>query len=149
MGTNPASILDPHYQGYFECFNEQKYYEAHDLLEHLWLQHKDENYLFFKGLIQIAGAFVHLQKQYIRPTHPKDGKRLQPAVRLLKLGMCNLEGYLPLHMHFDVESLCRLCAQLVGKIIDSGFLVNPWNPSHAPQLFLMLPHIFPHEITPD
>jgi hypothetical protein len=30
--------LDPHYTGYFELFNQRKFYEAHDVLEHIWLQ---------------------------------------------------------------------------------------------------------------
>ncbi|MGB8355325.1 MAG: DUF309 domain-containing protein [Chthoniobacteraceae bacterium] len=136
LGIGTSSALDPCYLGYFKCFNEQKYYEAHDVLEHLWLQKKDENHLYFKGLIQIAGAFVHLQKQYLRPMHPKDGKRLAPASRLFELGMRNLEGYCPRHLHFDVEALYRLCAQLAGEIIDSDFRHNPWNPAQPPQLFL-------------
>ena len=37
LETDPALALDPCYQGYFRCFNEGQYYEAHDVLEHLWL----------------------------------------------------------------------------------------------------------------
>src|SRR5271169_2740494 len=95
--------LDPHYLGFFRCFNEQKYYEAHDVLEHLWLKKRDQNYHYFKGLIQVAGAFVHLQKQRLRPTHAKDGRRLRPASRLFKLAMHNLESYRPHYMCLDVE----------------------------------------------
>ena len=29
--------LDAHYLGYFDCFNDQLFYEAHDVLEVLWL----------------------------------------------------------------------------------------------------------------
>ena len=29
--------LDAHYLGYFECFNRGLFYEAHDVLEELWL----------------------------------------------------------------------------------------------------------------
>jgi len=136
LGVTPGTPLDPCYTGYFQCFNEQRYYEAHDVLEHLWLMNKDENSRFYKGLIQIAGAFVHLQKQFHRPTHPKDGKRLGPAARLFKLGMSNLESYCPHHLYLDVEELYSLCAQLAGRIISSDFLQNPWNPEHPPQLFL-------------
>jgi len=137
LGKTPDLALDPHYTGYFTCFNEQKYYEAHDVLEHLWLQTKGENHLYFKGLIQIAGAFVHLQKQFQRPTHPKDGRRMRPATRLFKLGMSNLESYLPQYMHLDVEGLCKLCRRLSDEIIDSDYRVNPWNPANAPKVFLM------------
>src|SRR5688572_33201127 len=91
LGADPALALDPRYQGYFACFNLQQYYEAHDVLEDLWLESRDDNYLFYKGLIQVAGAFVHLQKQYLRPDHPKDGRRMHPAVRLFELSVRNIE----------------------------------------------------------
>src|SRR5690242_1238657 len=55
--------LDAHYLAYFECFNRQLFHESHDVLEELWLADKHgRNYSFYKGLIQLAGAFVHLQK---------------------------------------------------------------------------------------
>ena len=31
---------DPRYLGYFACFNDGLYYEAHDVLEDLWLHDK-------------------------------------------------------------------------------------------------------------
>lgn len=63
-----ADEHDPHLVGYLRCFNAQQFYEAHDVLEALWL--KDRTGLdgdFFKGLIQFAGGFVHLQKKRQRP----------------------------------------------------------------------------------
>src|ERR1041385_3444222 len=49
--------LDAHYLGYFECFNRQLYFEAHDVLEELWLTDRNgPNGAFYKGLIQLAGA---------------------------------------------------------------------------------------------
>ena len=136
LAANPELSLDPHYTGYFTCFNAQQYYEAHDVLEQLWLQTQGDSHLYFKGLIQIAGAFVHLKKQFLRPTHPKDGRRMRPASRLFKLGTSNIESYGPRHMHLDVEGLCKLCKRLADQIIESDYRVNPWNPDHAPKLFL-------------
>src|SRR5690348_623260 len=51
----------PYYRAFFKCWNEQHYYEAHDVLEQVWLKKKSADDHFFKGLIQAAGAFVHLQ----------------------------------------------------------------------------------------
>lgn len=136
MEPQADSTLDPHYLGYFKCFNEQKYYEAHDVLEHLWLKKKDKDYHYYKGLIQVAGAFVHLQKQHLRPTHPKDGRRLRPASRLFKLAMHNLEDYRPHYMHLDVGSLHQLCARYAEEIIHSDYQCNPLQPSRPPQLVL-------------
>jgi predicted metal-dependent hydrolase len=124
------------YQGYFECFNAQQYYEAHDVLECLWLQERGEEWLYWKGLIQLAGAFVHLQKQFQRPTHPKDGRRLRPAVRLFHLAMRNLERYRPHHLGLDVDRVYQLCEEQVQEIVESGFVKNPWHPHRAPILVL-------------
>ena len=127
--------LDPCYEGYFVCFNQQRYYEAHDVLEHLWLQNRDENYAFYKGLIQLAGAFVHLQKQYERPNHPKDRTRTHPAARLLRLAAKNLEAYRPAHLQLDVERVWKLSMATADQIVTAGY-ANPWTPENAPQVAL-------------
>src|SRR5204863_10031445 len=76
---------NPYYVGFFGCWNEQRYYKAHDVLGQLWLNTKSPDGNFFKGLIQAAGAFVHLQKRFEHPTHAKHTRRLLPAVRLIRL----------------------------------------------------------------
>ncbi len=130
-----ATGLDPCYEGYFTCFNTQRYYEAHDVLEHLWLQTRDADHAFYKGLIQLAGAFVHLQKQYTRPHHPKDAARARPAVRLFQLAARNLEPYRPRHLRLDVERVWCLSHAMADRITNSGF-ANPWTPQSAPTLTL-------------
>ena len=135
-GPGPAPALDPHYAGYFTCFNSGQYYEAHDVLEHLWLQCRDENALFYKGLIQIAGAFVHLQKHHLHPHHPKHATRLRPAVRLFQLGAKNLAPFAPRHLGLDVAALLFRCTQLADEIIATDYGRNPWHPANAPQLRL-------------
>lgn len=138
LGADTASELDPCYQGYFRCFNEGRYYEAHDVLEHLWLSTdaQDNDFIFYKGLIQVAGAFVHLRKQYLRPDHPKDGRRLRPAVRLFALGMNNLRPFRPKHMALDVDAFCALCEAHVAEIMHSDFTRNPWLPERVPHVAL-------------
>ena len=125
----------PFYLGYFRCFNEGNYYEAHDVLEHIWL--KDRANGFYKGLIQIAGAFVHLRKQVLRPDHPKDGKRLRPAARLFALGIANLQHYTPVHEDLDVRKLLEMCERYAQALADSGYAVNPWNDDERPVLRLL------------
>ena len=136
LGSESSADFDPHYTGFFTCFNRGEYYEAHDVLEHLWLQTRDGNHLFFKGLIQVAGAFVHLQKQHLHPTHPKHATRLRPAVRLFHLGAAHLEPYGVRHMGLDVTNVVWLCRHLAAEIVASDFTRNPWHPAHAPQLHL-------------
>jgi uncharacterized protein len=132
-----SAISDnPFYRGFFQCWNEQRYYEAHDVLEQLWLKTKSEDANFFKGLIQAAGAFVHLQKQFQHPTHPKHGRRLSPAVRLFRLAERHLEQFAPVRHGLDVAALrSKLCAH-ADIIVASRYEVNPWSPETAPKLTL-------------
>lgn len=127
--------LHPCYAGYFTCFNRGEYYEAHDVLEHLWLQCTDANEPFYKGLIQLAGGFVHLRKQRLRPDHPKDGRRLGPASRLFDLAARNLAPFAPHHLQLDVEAVLALAAGAADKIRASNYAANPWDPAHPPQIF--------------
>ena len=133
---NIGSAHDPCYEGYFVCFNEQQYYEAHDVLEHLWLGTEGPSHQFFKGLIQLAGAFVHLQKQYRRPMHPTDRMRLRPACRLFKLAQANLEPFSPSYLDLDVGSVLELCSENIRQLEDAQFQWNPWSPAGAPVLSL-------------
>ena len=127
----------PCYLGFFRCWNEQRYYEAHDVLEHLWLRTESEDANYFKGLIQAAGGFVHLQKQYERPTHPKDGRRMYPAVRLFRLAEKNLAPYAPLRHRFDVAGFLQLLRRQIDLIVSSDHRTNPWSSATAPRIELV------------
>jgi predicted metal-dependent hydrolase len=103
VSTKPPSVeasgtadlpaeADVRYSGYFRCFNQQLYFEAHSELEPLWLaQRSHANSAFYKALIQLAGAFVHVKKG-----------RSAPAARLLKLAQVNLEPYPATHQGLDL-----------------------------------------------
>ena len=140
-GSSLAGAADiahhPCYIGFFRCWNEQRYYEAHDVLEHLWLTTETEDADYFKGLIQAAGAFVHLQKQFERPTHPKDGRRLHPAVRLFRLAHANLSRFSPVRHRLDVTLLRELLNRNASAIVESEYQRNPWSPETAPTLALL------------
>lgn len=119
--------LDPHYLGYFECFNQQLFYEAHDVLEELWLQQRRQpNDLFYKGLIQLAGAFVHLQKN-----------RLKPSAALFRLAENNLLQYPSIHERFEVAAALALIRDWIGRLESSNFTVNPLVSGAAPKLELL------------
>ena len=128
---------DPFYRGFFRCWNEQRYYEAHDVLEQLWLNTDTGDGDFFKGLIQAAGAFVHLQKNFEHPTHAKHSRRLKPAVRLFLLAEKNLAPYLPVRHALDVAVFLDLLRNAREEITRSDFKVNPWSPERAPRLELV------------
>ena len=116
---------DPHFLGYFDCFNRQLFYEAHDVLEELWLAQgrTGSNYSFYKGLIQLAGAYVHLQKN-----------RLKPSVALFNLADANLRQYPAIHDGFHLTVALAMIADWRNRIESQGFQVNPLPGAIPPQL---------------
>jgi hypothetical protein len=129
-------VKHPFYRAFFHCWNEKRYYEAHDVLEQLWLKTKSSDADYFKGLIQAAGAFVHLQKRFEYPLHAKHSKRLSPAVRLFRLSERNLSRFAPRHHGLDVAALCQLLRTWADRIVESDYKSNPWSPETAPKLKL-------------
>src|SRR5919201_1168243 len=126
-------VTHPYYIAFFRCWNEHRYYEAHDVLEQLWLKTDSNDANFFKGLIQAAGAFVHLQKRFEHPLHAKHSRRLSPAVRLFRLAEKNLSRFAPRHHGLDVAAFCDLLRGYADRIVTSGYKTNPWSPETAPK----------------
>jgi hypothetical protein len=124
--------LDAHYLGFFECFNRALFYESHDVLEELWLQdrHGPEGN-FYKGLIQFAGAFVHLQK------HSEQRPRLRPAAALLKLARANLRPYPSIHRQLEVSRVLAIIEDWLMRLETNNFSVNPLTNVNAPRLKLV------------
>ena len=122
----PAEGADPRYRAYFEQFNQGHYYEAHEVLEQLWLRDRQgPNGLFYKGLIQLAGAFVHLQR-----------KRLRPATALFKLAEANLRNYPHLHEQLALPALLALIRQCLARLEESNYTSNPLDHLALPLLHL-------------
>lgn len=127
IDTFRGQDLSAHYLGYFDCFNRQLFYEAHDVLEELWLADRHgPNGAFFKGLIQLAGAFVHLQKN-----------RLRPAAALFKLARANLEKYPGRHEWLDVGATILLIENWCSELETCEYAVNPLRSDNAPRLELL------------
>jgi len=136
--TAPSEMRIPDYYGvFFQLWNAQRYYEAHDVLEQLWLAEKNLKLArFYQALIQAAGAFVHLQKNFEYPSHAKHGRRLRPAARLFALALRNLE-HLPNEFRaLDLERFRQTLVRYRDELSKSHFERNPWSPQSAPQLSL-------------
>jgi predicted metal-dependent hydrolase len=124
-----AQIYDSQYVSFFECFNRQHFFEAHEVLEALWLpQRQGPNGLFYKGLIQLAGAFVHLQKN-----------RLGPAAALFALAQTNLQKYPATHEGLAVASVLAMIEDWLRKSKSAEPATNPITPAGAPRLHLQPP----------
>ncbi len=46
-----------------ELFNNERYWETHEVLEGVWKKSKDDEKLVVQGIILISAAFVHMQKE--------------------------------------------------------------------------------------
>lgn len=125
-----AEGLPPHYAGFFRCFNRGLYFEAHDVLEELWLAEgtAGPNHSFYKGLIQWAGAFVHLQKG-----------RLRPAAALFDLAAANLKRYPSVHQRLDLQASLADIQSWRADLESSGFQRNPWMHRPPPEIRLLPP----------
>ncbi len=118
--------LDPHYLGFFACFNQQLFYEAHEALEQLWLPaRRTPEAAFYKGLIQMAGAFVHLQKG-----------RIRPAAALFRLAKNNLQPYSPVQFHLNIGAVLRLIEDWHSQVTAPEFQVKLFATLSPPKLQL-------------
>jgi predicted metal-dependent hydrolase len=117
---------DRHYTGFFELFNRREFFEAHEVLEHIWLKDRQgPNGAFYKGLIQLAGAFVHLQRN-----------RPRPAAALFKLARANFEKYPPTHEHLNLNDVRGLIGTWLADLEQTPFRINPLAAANAPCLKL-------------
>jgi hypothetical protein len=103
--TVPGNLLQA-----CEEFNSGRYYECHETLEEIWQEEQGEVRDLYKGLIQVAAAFVHVSRGGYRG-----------AMRLLTTAVGYLEPYRPDGaMGFDVEAICRASEAALGRVEDQG-----------------------------
>jgi predicted metal-dependent hydrolase len=54
--------MEPELKEFISLFNQKEFFDAHEVLEQLWLETEGEDKNFYKGLIQCAVALAHLQR---------------------------------------------------------------------------------------
>jgi predicted metal-dependent hydrolase len=86
--------VDSHLVRFIDCFNRQAYFEAHDVLEELWLVTQGARRDFYKGLIQTAAVFLKLQQA-----------RPDPAARLAQRATTHLQKYRPVCEQLNVDEI--------------------------------------------
>ncbi len=89
MKSYPTEYLE-----FINLFNDEKFFEAHEVLEELWRHEKGVEREYYQGMIQIAAVFVHVQKKT-----PEGGKRL------LQTSTKYLEKFQPAFMGINLEKL--------------------------------------------
>ena len=116
----PVAVApDSHLIDFIACFNRQAYYEAHDVLEELWLKTSGERRDFYRGLIQTAAVFLKLQQ----------GKP-DPAMRLALRATSHLEKHRPMCEQVYVD-------EVLGWLRDVGRGRNVLAEGAPPRLELL------------
>ena len=124
----------PCYLEYFRLFNAQEYYDAHDILEHIWLESDGARYVFYKALIQFAGGYVHLQHHHREPSHRIHGRRLRPAARLFRRSAELLSDLPPNYEGLTLTDVITTALSTASALESASFTQNPYHPSYAPVL---------------
>ena len=133
-GKGHESGFHPCYLEYFRLFNAQEYYEAHDVLEHIWLDAEGERHVFYKALIQFAGGYVHLQNHHREPSHRIHGQRLRPAARLFRRSAELLTNLPPTYEGLTLDDVTAIALSTAHVLESASFTTNPYHPSQAPVL---------------
>lgn len=103
-------------------FNSGKYYECHETLEEIWQEEEGDVRDLYKGLIQVAAAFVHITRGNDRG-----------ARRLLSTGASYLEPYRSeTTLGMNVDEICRAAAAALAVVESDGSLAVPADPARVP-----------------
>lgn len=91
-------------------FNSGLFYECHESLEEIWQEERGPVRDLYKGLIQVAAAFVHLSRGNYT------GAERLCRTALGYLGPYRADGALG----FDVEDICRHTEDAYARIVALG-----------------------------
>ncbi|MDJ0712620.1 MAG: DUF309 domain-containing protein [Prochloraceae cyanobacterium] len=126
-----------------EEFNQKEFYACHDTLEALWMDSKEPEKSFYKGVLQISVGCYHLGNHNWRG-----------AAILLGEGIRNISEYEPVYEDIDVTRLLVDSSELLqavqqiqpdqisqlaqkleeGKLISDDRSINGW-----PKIFKIEP----------
>lgn len=90
-----------------ELWDQQRYFEAHECLEHVWHAAPEDDRDLWQGVIQIAVAAVHLQ----RGNHVGSGALLRRAAE-------RLSRYPEQHRGLEVDRARAFCHDAMAILVD-------------------------------
>ncbi|HLI46046.1 MAG TPA: DUF309 domain-containing protein [Geobacterales bacterium] len=85
-------------------FNEERFWEVHEMLENIWRNKKGDEKKILHGLILLAAAFVHHQKN-----------RNEVALSILKRSYEELKNYSLNYNGFDISLIKKKMAEMIEK----------------------------------
>lgn len=115
-------------------FNACRFFEAHEFFEEIWQQEDGEVRDLYKGLIQVAAAFVHISRG-----------NATGADRLCRTGLGYLRPYRATGaMGFDVEHIARDTEAAHRRVLELGAGLDTYDLALRPH-YTFDPAILPAE----
>ena len=86
-------------------FNNQKWYEAHDAFEDIWITLNGDEMQVIQGILQVSVSQFHLSKG-----------NLNGATILLGEGLGRIKNRTNIDLGVDLESFCKCLDELLRKL---------------------------------
>jgi hypothetical protein len=86
-----------------QMFNEERFWESHEALELAWLTASGTDKEILQGLILLAAAFVHLQKDEIAVT-----------LSVMRRALSKLTAYHSEHFGINIDNLCDNVSRMIS-----------------------------------
>jgi len=120
-------------------FNDQEFFEAHEVWEDLWKKTSGPDRNFYQGLIQVTSALHHLKKGNMkgaRVLHDSAWTLLNPYG--LVYGGIDLKALNSTMTHVLSDILSKPLQELAGRHQPDGFKI-PWHSALAFKMPLAVP----------
>ncbi len=96
------SAVEPEIDSFARCWDDERFFEAHEVLEGLWMRTRDERQ---RGLIQLAAALYHIQRG-----------NLKGARTMVERALPRLQLSTPHAMPLPVETLLAFAQRLRAEL---------------------------------
>ena len=92
-----------------ECFNQKKYYAAHEYFEEMWTGYKLDDKLFIQALLQLSVAYFHISNSN------RNG-----ALGLFKKSISKLDRYLDTYQDIvNINSVIKSAHESYDSVIEN------------------------------
>lgn len=108
MPDEPSEYPDAYLEG-LRLFNEEEFYECHDVLEELWADVEGGEKRYYQGLIQAAIALFHFGNE-----------NLGGARKLYTSSLKYLDEYGPAFMGIDLDRFRTDMATCFAELLEAG-----------------------------
>lgn len=100
---NPLVTASPPWREYLAALEDERFFEAHEILEAYWIHYRGADRDFYKGLIQAAAALHHAARG-----------NAAGAAAIARRARELMAPYGPRHAGFDVGSILARLARIAA-----------------------------------